>query len=128
MRPGEAILRILAEAATTLERSFKGRGAEEAADEYLQYWHSERHAWSLVPRLGRAGTRTLDLYKASRSDRTIPILSASGKISGWAIGRASCSESGCPYVSLSVVAVSFKKTISHTYTTTVTNDTHPTSH
>src|SRR3546814_261528 len=86
MRPGEAILRILAEAATTLERSFKGRGAEEAADEYQQYWHSERHAWSLVPRLGRAGTRTLDLYKASRSDRTITILSDSGKISGWEAG------------------------------------------
>src|SRR3546814_20598058 len=42
MRPGEAILRILAEAATTLERSFKGRGAEEAADEYQQYRSEER--------------------------------------------------------------------------------------
>src|SRR3546814_6602074 len=70
MRPGEAILRILAEAATTLERSFKGRGAEEAADEYKQYWHSERHAWSLVPRLGRAGK----------------------------IGRASCRERVCQAV------------------------------
>src|SRR3546814_18467695 len=34
MRPGEAILRILAEAATPLERSLKGRGAEGAADGY----------------------------------------------------------------------------------------------
>src|SRR3546814_12074464 len=94
MRPGEAILRILAEAATTLERSFKGRGAEEAADEYQQYCHSGRHAWSLVPRLGRAGTRTLDLYKASRSDRTITILSASGKISAREAGAPVRSDYG----------------------------------
>lgn len=49
-RPGEAILRVLEEARSTLELSYGGKGRAELIDEYQSYWKSDLNVRSMVPR------------------------------------------------------------------------------
>jgi molybdopterin/thiamine biosynthesis adenylyltransferase len=48
--PGQAILRVLAEASRTLELSYRGRGNAELIDEYQHYWFPELKVFSFLPR------------------------------------------------------------------------------
>lgn len=84
-KPGEAVLRMLAEAATTLERSYRGQGAAEVADEYQHYWRSEHSAWSLLPRRGPPGIAAAKLFAAERESSHGIMIAESDEIRGWTV-------------------------------------------
>lgn len=49
-QPGEAILRVLEEASSTLELSYRGKGRAELIDEYQAYWKSDLTVRCMLPR------------------------------------------------------------------------------
>lgn len=83
-KPGEAILRILAEAEKTLERSYKGQGVEEIADEYQHYWKGKQ-LQSLVSRTGDQAVVNAEVFFATNNASTIRLLAESNKMRGRSI-------------------------------------------
>jgi len=83
-KPGEAILRVLREAEKTLERSYRGQGAAEMADEYQHYWKGLA-ILSLLGSTLEPGTHEAFLCSASRDDAKAVLLSRSATINGWPV-------------------------------------------
>jgi molybdopterin/thiamine biosynthesis adenylyltransferase len=64
-KPGEAILRVLAEATRTLELSFKGGARREIVDEYQSYWFPRRHIHCFLPRIAPARIAKAKMFQAA---------------------------------------------------------------
>jgi molybdopterin/thiamine biosynthesis adenylyltransferase len=89
-QPGAGILRVLKEAESTLERSYKGQGVEEVADEYQQYWKG-RAVRSLLARSHINPIQDASIRSAIRDEHKIWVLTDATELSGWTFDTSAMS-------------------------------------
>lgn len=68
-QPGEAILRVLEEARSTLELSYGGKGHAELIDEYQSYWKAKLPVQCMLPRAAVEDGRHAVMFLASRNGK-----------------------------------------------------------
>lgn len=83
-KPGEAVLRVLREAERTLEKSYRGQGVTEVADEYQHYWKG-LSILSLLGRSQEVGTSKAFIYSARKAEKKAVLLSPSASTNGWTV-------------------------------------------
>jgi molybdopterin/thiamine biosynthesis adenylyltransferase len=83
-KPGEAILRMLAEASRTLELSFRGRGKTELIDEYQHYWFPKLTVRCFLPRMSdRAETKAGTFFATRNGESEFIALAVSTDLPGY---------------------------------------------
>ncbi len=83
-KPGAGILRVLKESETTLERSYRGQGVQEIADEYQQYWKGVAIR-SLLARGAIAPVHEASIRYATEGSEQSCVLIDTVELSGWSV-------------------------------------------
>jgi molybdopterin/thiamine biosynthesis adenylyltransferase len=81
-QPGASILRVLREAELTLERSFRGQGVAQVADEYQQYWKG-LSVRSLIPRQSGQAAQSATIQFAKNCEKAAFFLFEGNEIRNW---------------------------------------------